>query len=284
MNNRSSPGSAPRWTVSTRCSGGPLAGPGHSGRSAPERLAPCGCWSAFSAAFLLLVFPLLAVAVQAVPRKGQPAVLVGHPPCTASPSACRSGHRYRRRALPEAVHPESRSRDRHDGRSSELERKAAAATLVNAFEGSGIKRRKLIWTSAGIGLGAFGLGSAIALRRRLIKNPWKPVVPHRRRHEGRALDLRLDPGTRGETIYLGRATSRPGESAFTKDPPGGHRRRRHGMVFPRRRSPARRHQRRVGEARTHRDGRAQSGDADPASAGRHAAGGQASGPGELQLR
>ena len=58
--------------------------------------------------------------------------------------------------------------DRHDGPSSEVERKATAATLVNAFESSTIKRRKLIWTSAGIGLGAFGLGSAIAFIGGLI--------------------------------------------------------------------------------------------------------------------
>ena len=119
---------------------------------------------------------------------------------------------YQKRFIPEEISIQ----DRHDGRSSELERKATAATLVNAFEGSGIKRRKLIWTSAGIGLGAFGLGSAIAFVGGLIKNPWKPVVPTADGMKAVLWTSDWTPRYKGETIYLGRATGRPGESPFTK--------------------------------------------------------------------
>jgi ubiquinol-cytochrome c reductase iron-sulfur subunit len=119
---------------------------------------------------------------------------------------------YQKRFIPEEISIQ----DRHDGRSSELERKATAATLVNAFEGSGIKRRKLIWASAGIGLGAFGLGSLIAFIGGLIKNPWKPVVPTAEGMKAVLWTSDWTPRYTGETIYLGRATARPGESPFTK--------------------------------------------------------------------
>jgi ubiquinol-cytochrome c reductase iron-sulfur subunit len=119
---------------------------------------------------------------------------------------------YQKRFIPEEISIQ----DRHDGRSSELERKATAATLVNAFEGSTIKRRKLIWTSAGIGLGAFGLGSAIAFIGGMIKNPWKPVVPTADGLKAVLWTSDWTPRYKGETIFLGRATGRPGESPFTK--------------------------------------------------------------------
>ena len=60
---------------------------------------------------------------------------------------------YQKRFIPEEISIQ----DRHDGASSELDRKTAAATLVDAFEGSTIKRRKLVGMAAGIGLGAFGV-------------------------------------------------------------------------------------------------------------------------------
>ncbi|MBU3749680.1 MAG: ubiquinol-cytochrome c reductase iron-sulfur subunit [Mycobacterium sp.] len=119
---------------------------------------------------------------------------------------------YQKRFIPEEISIQ----DRHDGPSSELERKATAATLINAFEGSTIKRRKLIWTSLGIGVGAFGLGSLIAFIGGLIKNPWKPVVPTADGLKAVLWTSDWTPRYRGETIFLGRATGRPGESPFTK--------------------------------------------------------------------
>ena len=119
---------------------------------------------------------------------------------------------YQKRFIPEEISIQQR----HDGASAEIERKATAATLVNAFEGSTIKRRKLIWTSMGIGVGAFGLGTLVAFVGGLIKNPWKPVVPTADGMKAVLWTSDWTPRYKGETIYLGRATGRPGESPFTK--------------------------------------------------------------------
>jgi len=119
---------------------------------------------------------------------------------------------FQKRFIPEEISIQ----DRHDGPSSELERKATAATLVNAFENSTIKRRKLIWTSMGIGVGAFGLSAGVAFIGGLIKNPWKPVVPTAEGLKARLWTSDWTPRYAGETIYLGRATGRPGETPFTK--------------------------------------------------------------------
>lgn len=119
---------------------------------------------------------------------------------------------YQKRFIPEEISIQ----DRHDGRSSELDRKTSAATLVDAFESSTIKRRKMIGMAAGIGLGAFGVGTLVAALGGIIKNPWKPVVATA---DGpRALLWTSDwtPRYTGETIFLGRATGRPGESPFIK--------------------------------------------------------------------
>ncbi len=119
---------------------------------------------------------------------------------------------FQKRFIPEEISIQ----DRHDGRSPELERKTSAATLVDAFESSTIKRRKMIGVAAGIGLGAFGAGTLVAALGGIIKNPWKPVVATA---DGpRALLWTSDwtPRYQGETIFLGRATGRPGESPFIK--------------------------------------------------------------------
>lgn len=70
--------------------------------------------------------------------------------------------------------------DRHDGPSSEFDRKTIAANLTDAFEGSTIKRRKMIGASLGLGLGAFGLGTLVAFAGGLIKNPGSPSYRPRR--------------------------------------------------------------------------------------------------------
>jgi ubiquinol-cytochrome c reductase iron-sulfur subunit len=119
---------------------------------------------------------------------------------------------YQKRFIPEEISIQ----DRHDGPSSEIERKATAATLVNALESSSIKRRKLIATSLGIGVGAFGLSAVVAFLGGLIKNPWKPVVPTADGLKAVLWTSDWTPRYQGETIYLGRATGRPGESPFVK--------------------------------------------------------------------
>lgn len=119
---------------------------------------------------------------------------------------------YQKRFIPEEISIQ----DRHDGASSELDRQTAAATLVDAFEGSTIKRRKLIGLSMGIGLGAFGVGTLVAGIGGMIKNPWKPVVPTADGLKAVLWTSDWTPRYKGETIFLGRATGRAGESPFVK--------------------------------------------------------------------
>ena len=119
---------------------------------------------------------------------------------------------YQKKFIPEEISIQ----DRHDGQSSELDRKTAAANLVDAFEGSTVKRRKLIGMSLGIGLGAFGLGTLVAAAGGIIKNPWKPVVPTADGLKAVLWTSGWTPRFTGETIYLGRSTGRPGESPLVK--------------------------------------------------------------------
>jgi len=119
---------------------------------------------------------------------------------------------YQKRFIPEEISIQ----DRHDGQSTELDRKTAAANLVDAFEGSTVKRRKLIGMSLGIGLGAFGVGTLVAGIGGIIKNPWKPVVPTADGLKAVLWTSDWTPRFKGETIFLGRATGRPGESPFVK--------------------------------------------------------------------
>ena len=119
---------------------------------------------------------------------------------------------YQKRFIPEEISIQQR----HDGQSSEFDRRTAAANLVGAFEDSTIKRRKLIGMSLGIGLGAFGLGTLVAGLSGIIKNPWKPVVPTANGLKAVLWTSDWTPRFNGETIFLGRATGRPGESPFLK--------------------------------------------------------------------
>ncbi len=103
--------------------------------------------------------------------------------------------------------------DRHDGDSSELDRKTVSANLTDALEGSTIRRRKMLGASLGIAFGVFGLGTLAASLGGLIKNPWKPVVPTA---EGKKAELWTSgwtPRYHGETIYLARSTGQNQEGA-----------------------------------------------------------------------
>ncbi|MDT5117885.1 MAG: ubiquinol-cytochrome c reductase iron-sulfur subunit [Mycobacterium sp.] len=119
---------------------------------------------------------------------------------------------FQKKFIPEEISIQ----DRHDGRSPELQRKTVAANLTDALEGSTLKRRKLIGLSLGIGLGAFGLGTLVAFMGGLIKNPWKPVVPTADGKKAVLWTSGWTPRFKGETIYMARATGRPGESPFVK--------------------------------------------------------------------
>ncbi|MEH3129252.1 MAG: ubiquinol-cytochrome c reductase iron-sulfur subunit [Mycolicibacterium neoaurum] len=119
---------------------------------------------------------------------------------------------FQKKFIPEEI----TIQDRHDGASAEIHRKTIVANLTDALEGSTIKRRKLIGLSAGIGLGAFGLGTLVAFMGGLIKNPWKPVVPTAEGKKAVLWTSGWTPRYEGETIYVARATGLPGESAFVK--------------------------------------------------------------------
>ena len=119
---------------------------------------------------------------------------------------------YQKRFIPEEISIQ----DRHDGASSEIDRRTTAANLTDALEGSTIKRRKLVGLSLGIGIGAFGLGTLVAFAGGLIKNPWKPVVQTAEGRKAVLWTTGWTPRYQGETIYMARATGVPGESPFVK--------------------------------------------------------------------
>ena len=119
---------------------------------------------------------------------------------------------FQKKFIPEEISIQ----DRHDGRSAEIHRKTVAANLTDALEGSTLKRRKVIGLSLGIGLGAFGLGTLVAMVGGLIKNPWKPVVPTADGNKAVLWTSGWTPRFKGETIYLARATGMPGESPYVK--------------------------------------------------------------------
>lgn len=112
---------------------------------------------------------------------------------------------YSKKLLPEDV----TIQQRHDGRSSELERRTAAARLVQAGQQSGITRRKLIVRSVGAAGGFLGLGLVVVALGGLIKNPWK---------EGpnSALWTTQWAAPEGERVYLRRNTGEPEEVVLVK--------------------------------------------------------------------
>ena len=119
---------------------------------------------------------------------------------------------YQKKFIPEEISIQ----ERHDGRSPELHRKTVAANLGNALDGSTIKRRKVIGLSLGIGLGAFGVGTLVAFIGGLIKKPWEPGGPPAEGMKAVLWTSGWTPRFEGETIYLARATGRPGNSPYVK--------------------------------------------------------------------
>ncbi|QNG18496.1 ubiquinol-cytochrome c reductase iron-sulfur subunit [Rhodococcus triatomae] len=92
--------------------------------------------------------------------------------------------------------------DRHDGGSTEIDRKTIVAELSDSLETSTIGRRKLIKRSLIFGGGALGIMSVMPLGA-MVKNPWA---------EGDESPLWVSgwtPRYPGETIYLRRDTGRP---------------------------------------------------------------------------
>lgn len=119
---------------------------------------------------------------------------------------------FQKRFIPEEI----TIQDRHDGASREIDRRTVVANLTDAYEGSTIGRRKLIGLSFGMGMGAFGLGTLVAFAGGLIKNPWKPVVPTAEGMKAVLWTSGWTPRTKGETIYLARATGAHDGPPFIK--------------------------------------------------------------------
>jgi ubiquinol-cytochrome c reductase iron-sulfur subunit len=114
---------------------------------------------------------------------------------------------FQKKFIPEEIAVQ----DRHDGQSSEVDRKTIVAELADTLDTSTLPRRKMIMTSLGVALGAFGVGTLVAFIGGLIKNPWKPVV---QTSEGPTAVLWTSgwtPKYKGETIFVTRATGRSGE-------------------------------------------------------------------------
>ncbi|MCW2654823.1 MAG: ubiquinol-cytochrome c reductase iron-sulfur subunit [Mycobacterium sp.] len=110
---------------------------------------------------------------------------------------------FQKRFIPEEI----AIQDRHDGPSSEVDRKTIVAELEDALDTSTLPRRRLVKLSLGVALGAFGVGTLVAFIGGLIKNPWKPVVPSADGKKAVLWTSGWTPRFKGETIYLGRSLS-----------------------------------------------------------------------------
>jgi ubiquinol-cytochrome c reductase iron-sulfur subunit len=122
---------------------------------------------------------------------------------------------FQKKFIPEEISIQ----DRHDGAGSgslEIDRKTVVANLTDAFEGSTLRRRKLIGLSLGAGLGAFGLGTLVAFAGGLIKNPWKPVVQTADGKKAVLWTSGWTPRFHGETIFVARATGESLGAPFVK--------------------------------------------------------------------
>ena len=98
---------------------------------------------------------------------------------------------YSKKLLPEDL----TIQQRHDGRSKEVERRTAAARLVQVGTSSGLGRRKLIVRAIGASGGILGAGLAVAAFGGLVKNPWKEG-------EDSALLVTDWKSENGERVYL----------------------------------------------------------------------------------
>lgn len=100
--------------------------------------------------------------------------------------------------------------DRHDGRSSEVNRRTLGAQLSDAVETSTLGRRKLITRTAGAGAGLLGIGALFVFAGGMIKNPWA---------KGDKSPLWVSgwtPDYPGQTVYLRRDTGRPSDIVLVK--------------------------------------------------------------------
>lgn len=104
---------------------------------------------------------------------------------------------------------ETSVQQRHDGRSSEVDRRTVTAILADAGARSHLGRRSLIKRTAGFGAGAMGLGLGVFTLGGLLRNPWKG---------GDDADLWTSGWTAAdnERVYLRRSTGEPHDVVLVK--------------------------------------------------------------------
>ncbi|GAA4888563.1 ubiquinol-cytochrome c reductase iron-sulfur subunit [Actinomycetospora straminea] len=119
---------------------------------------------------------------------------------------------YSKKLLPEDL----TIQQRHDGRSKEIDRRTAAARLVQTGQQSGIARRKLIYRSLGAAGGVLGLGVLVAAFGGLVKNPWKEgpesalLVTEWKSKHGERVYLRKNSGVPSDVVLVKAGDLEPG--------------------------------------------------------------------------
>jgi ubiquinol-cytochrome c reductase iron-sulfur subunit len=119
---------------------------------------------------------------------------------------------YSKKLLPEDL----TIQQRHDGRSQEVDRRTAAARLVQTGQQSGLSRRKLIYRSMGAAGGVLGLGVLVAAFGGLVKNPWKEgpdsalLVTEWKSKHGERVYLRKNSGIPSDVVLVRAGDLEPG--------------------------------------------------------------------------
>ncbi|PVZ08965.1 ubiquinol-cytochrome c reductase iron-sulfur subunit [Actinomycetospora cinnamomea] len=115
---------------------------------------------------------------------------------------------YSKKLLPEDL----TIQQRHDGRSPEVDRRTAAARLVQTGQRSGLTRRKMVVRSVGAAGGVLGVGVLVAAFGGFIKNPWKEgpnsplLVTDWHSEDGERVYLRRNTGVAEDVVLV-----RPGD-------------------------------------------------------------------------
>lgn len=104
---------------------------------------------------------------------------------------------------------ETAVQDRHDGGSSEVDRRTTAAILADSGVRSRVTRRPLIVSAAALGAGALGLAIGVFTLGGLIRNPWKG-------EDQAALWVTGWASPDGERTYLRRDTGEPEEVVLVR--------------------------------------------------------------------
>lgn len=119
---------------------------------------------------------------------------------------------YSKKLLPEDL----TIQQRHDGRSSEIDRSTASARLVQTGRQSGLARRKLIFRSLGAAGGIMTAGIAVAAFGGLVKNPWKEgeesplLVTEWKSEDGERVYLRKFNGDAEDVVLVRAGDLEPG--------------------------------------------------------------------------